>query len=59
VSKARPHFICIPVTCTPPEPYCAYYFIIIFGSTACSVELWKCSRDSNCNWSCIHWSRWN
>ena len=33
----------------------------IFGSTTCSVELWKCSRNSNCNWSCIHWARlkWN
>jgi len=31
---------------------------LIFWSTICSVELWKCSRDSNCNWSCIHWSRW-
>ena len=28
-----------------------------FWSTTCSVELWKRSRDSNCNWSFIHWSR--
>ena len=31
----------------------------IFWSTTCSVELWKWSRESKCNWRCIHWSRWN
>ena len=31
-----------------------------FWSTTCGVEQRKCSRDSNCNWSCIHWCRnWN
>jgi len=36
-----------------------YYVVMIFWSTTCSIELWKCSRDSICNWSFIHWSRWN
>jgi len=31
----------------------------IFLDITCSVELWKCSRDSNCNRSVIHWSKWN
>jgi len=29
----------------------------IFWSTACSAEVWKCSRDSDCCWSCINWYR--
>jgi len=31
---------------------------LIFWITTCSAELWKCSRDNDCNWSCIHWSGW-
>ena len=37
------------------------HFIVswIFWSTACSVELWRRSRDSGCNLSFIHLCRWN
>ena len=31
----------------------------IFWSSTRSVELWKYSRYSTCNWSFIHGSRWN
>ena len=36
-----------------------YGVMNFFWSNTCSVELWKYSRDSNCNLSFIHWSRWN
>ena len=36
----------------------SFYGVMNFLSTTCTVGLWKCSRDSNCNWSFIHWSRW-
>jgi len=39
----------IPGSGTTVKRKWPYYGVMNFWSTACSVELWKCSRYSNCN----------